>query len=240
MRRCTRTRGISEDPAGSNSDRRLDGIRAWQLALGAWLIGKAWCGVSAADKLRAGGVKGLSWRLASVSLIEDDARAGRMPFRGWLPPAASSVGRVLRGDLVVLFGRGVHVGVVRAFKFVRGVGWVVITEEGNTSPPAGSGSQSSGGWQGRRERPFSSVRGFALVDFPGGPPRRAGARAAMVVRSLVLSVQGVVAGASDEHRVVEAWPSSDMLLDEQLEKSAPSDAAAANARAALHLAGVRR
>jgi hypothetical protein len=40
-----------------------------------------------------------------VALIEDDARARRGPFRGW----TTSTKGVLRGDLVVLFGRGVHV-----------------------------------------------------------------------------------------------------------------------------------
>src|SRR3954467_13875886 len=86
LRRCTRTRGITEQPPGSNRDNRRDGITHWQIECaggGNWLVGLAWCGVRCFDVLKHAGVKGISSRLASVALIEDDARAHRGPFRGW-------------------------------------------------------------------------------------------------------------------------------------------------------------
>lgn len=154
-------RGITEQPWGSNRDNREDGITAAQKRLGNWLVGLAWCGTWAANGLLAAGVKGVSYRQASVALIEDDARAGRAPFREWLP--ASAYKQVLRGDLVVLFGRGVHVGTVRSFKKTGGHVYV-ITDEGNTSSGV-SGSQSNGGGSYRRVRALSDVHGFARVDY---------------------------------------------------------------------------
>lgn len=167
LHRAYKTRGISEQPPGSNSDHRQDGIHAWQrsCANGAtFLDGAPWCGVRCFDLLKHAGVHGISSRLASVELIEEDARGKRHPFRDWAEP--TQINRVLRGDLVVLFGRGVHVGMVREIKRKNGV-WVVITEEGNTTPPAGSGDQANGGCTARRERLLSDVHGFALVDYPG-------------------------------------------------------------------------
>src|SRR4051812_3608732 len=99
-------RNLTEQPANSNRDNREDGITAAQKRHGNWLVGLAWCGPWAANGLLAAGVKGVSYRQASVALIEDDARAGRAPFFDWQPPLAYR--KVLRGDLVVLFGRGVH------------------------------------------------------------------------------------------------------------------------------------
>ena len=72
-------------------------------------------------------MKNLSSRLASVLFIEQDAKTGRGPFTRWLQP--SQFRRVLRGSLVVLFGSGVHVELVRAFKKINGR-WYVITEGG--------------------------------------------------------------------------------------------------------------
>jgi hypothetical protein len=161
LRWLTRHRGCTEQPAGSNSDRRGDGIRAAQLrlALGAsWLTGQPWCGVWAASALLAAGVKGVTSRLASVALIEDDARARRRPFRGW----TTNPRRVLRGDLVVLFGRGVHVEVVRGVYPRLGL---VRTDGGNTTA-GNAGNQANGGGSFARWRPLSVVHGFALVDYP--------------------------------------------------------------------------
>lgn len=185
LRWWTNHRGIKEDPPGSNRDKRVDGITSAQRRLGAWLIGLPWCGVWFANALLAAGVKGVSFRQASVAMIEDDARAGRAPFRDWLPPTLANARRCLRGDGVVLFGRGVHVEGFRALKFVRGVGWCVRTEGGNTTAPAGSGNQADGGMSTPRLRPLSSVHGFARVDFPGGPGRRAVGRAAALAGMLV-------------------------------------------------------
>jgi hypothetical protein len=105
-------------------------------------------------------VHGVSYRLASVSLIEDDARARRAPFgHGW----TTDPSKVLRGDLVVLFRRGCHVEMVRSIDLKRGL---LITDGGNTS--AGSaGSQSNGGGSYRRVRSLRDVHGFARVNFPG-------------------------------------------------------------------------
>lgn len=161
LRWCTRHMRITEQPAGSNSDLRADGIRHWQTICaggGAWLHNCAWCGVFAFNALHAAGVKGLSSRLASVALIEDDAKAGHGPFRGW----STDPSKALRGDLVVLFGRGVHVGVVREVNMKHRY---VVTSEGNTSSGA-TGSQDNGGGSFRRVRPFTAVRGYALIDYP--------------------------------------------------------------------------
>jgi peptidoglycan hydrolase-like protein with peptidoglycan-binding domain len=153
--------GLTEQPAGSNRDARRDGITAAQKLVaggGSWLVGQAWCGVWAAAAALHAGVKiPTPARWASVAAIEDDARAGRNGFRRW----TSSTKGVLRGDLAVLYGRGVHVETVAEVH----AGYVV-TYGGNTSSGT-SGSQSNGGGAFRRVRSLSVVHGFALVDYPG-------------------------------------------------------------------------
>lgn len=158
-------RGITEQPPGSNTDTRADGIRTAQRNLGEWLVGLPWCGVWACNAAMAGGVKiAKPWRWASVANIVDDAIAHTNGLRGWTKDHRV----VLRGDLVVLFGRGVHVGTVREIKPWRP--WrpyrVIVTDEGNTSS-GNAGSQDNGGGAFRRERRMRDVYGFALVDFPG-------------------------------------------------------------------------
>ncbi len=160
LRWLSEHRELTEQPGGSNTDGRADGIRRAQLecAGGAsWLVGQPWCGVWCWAALRHAGVGSLTPRLASVAFIEDDARAGRGPFRGW----TTSRERVLRGDLVVIGGRGVHVETVRE---TRPDG-SVITDGGNTSPGR-AGSQANGGGAFQRTRFPSEVHGFALVDYP--------------------------------------------------------------------------
>lgn len=175
LRRMSTHRGITEEPWGSNTDKRPHkgdgrwGIRKAQEALASWLVGLAWCGTWCAWALSAAKVKGVSYRQASVALIEDDARAQRAPFWDWQPPA--NYRKVLRGDLVVWFGRGVHVEMVRGFKRINGQVYV-ITDGGNTSSGSG-GSQSNGGGSYRRVRPLSQAHGFARVDYPGGAAKRA-------------------------------------------------------------------
>lgn len=144
---------VRENPYGSN---RGGIITVWEQRLGPWLVGEAWCGTFAGNMLLHGGVRGVSARLAGVGLIEDDARAGRGPFKAWVHDTA----RVRPGDLVVLFGRGVHVEIVRFIK-----NGVVYTVGGNTSAGSG-GSQSNGGGVYKRARPLNQVHGFALVNFP--------------------------------------------------------------------------
>lgn len=206
LRWWTNHRGIKEQPPGSNRDNRQDGITAAQKRLGAWLVGLPWCGVWLANALLAAGVNGVSYRQASVALIEDDARAGKAPFREWLAPTLHNARRCLRGDAVVLFGRGVHTGGFRALKFKPGVGWCIRSEEGNTSSGE-AGSQSDGGMSTPRLRPLTSVYGFARVDYPGGP-----SRAAHRVRALAAMAVPTFAPVDDD-----SVESSDYLLWRALE-----------------------
>ena len=170
LRWLTNHRGLTEQPAGSNTDSRKDGIRHAQVtcaAGGNWLVGQPWCGVWHYMALRAGGVKGISSRQASVELIELDARARRDPYgHGWVTPQMRGWHkRVHRGDAVILFGRGVHVETVRSVRWIwRRLG-VIPTDGGNTSS-GNTGSQDNGGGAYRRLRRIADVRGFACVDFP--------------------------------------------------------------------------
>lgn len=149
--------GTKEHPPGSNSG---PSVTRWQKACaggGSWLYRQPWCGVFCWNMLDHAGVKDLTSRMASVALIEDDARTGRYCYSAW----TTNPGAVHKGDLVVLFGRGVHVELVLYVS-----GGLVHTVGGNTSAGT-TGSQSNGGGVYRRARPMSAVRGFALVDFPG-------------------------------------------------------------------------
>jgi hypothetical protein len=151
--------GITEDPPNSNCDTRADGIRNSQdkTAGGTWLRNQPWCGcwafmgLYAAGKVKADG--NYSW-MASVASIEDYAKQGRAPFRAWTTDGT----KAKKGDLVVLFGRGQHVGTVRSIDSSYAHTW-----EGNTSSSSG-GSQSNGGGSYQRSRSRSSeTYGYALV-----------------------------------------------------------------------------
>jgi hypothetical protein len=149
--------GITENPSGSNCDTRSDGIRTSQdgCANGTWLRNQPWCGCWAWSGLYAAGKvnKGDSW-LASVASIQDYAQQARGPFKGWTTDGS----KAKKGDLVVLFGRGQHVGTVREITSSTCRTW-----EGNTSSSSG-GSQSNGGGSYKRDRSRSSeVYGYALV-----------------------------------------------------------------------------
>ena len=153
--------GITEDPPNSNCDSRSDGIRTSQdkcAGGGTWLRYQPWCGVwafrglLAADLVEADG--NFSW-MASVASIEDYARAGKRPFRGWTTDGS----KAKKGDLVVLFGRGQHVGTVRDIDSNY-----AYTFEGNTSSGSG-GSQSNGGGAYKRARSRNGETfGYALID----------------------------------------------------------------------------
>jgi hypothetical protein len=162
-------RYITEQPAGSNTDHRADGIRKAQIDCaggGTWLVGQPWCGVWCFNALQSAGVHSIGYRMASVSNAEDDARAKRGCYRGWMGPKEGwdSWGNGLfRGDLVVLFGRGVHIEGVRD---VDREARLIKTEGGNTSSGAG-GSQSNGGGSYPRWRSIDDVWGFCLIDYPG-------------------------------------------------------------------------
>src|SRR5207253_1434990 len=103
-------RGITEDPPSSNCDTRPNardprwGIRKAQLSGcngASWGLNTAWCGWWALWALNHAGVKGTSYRQASVNLIHQDALAGKGPFRDWQP--RENWRKVLRGDLVTWF-----------------------------------------------------------------------------------------------------------------------------------------
>jgi hypothetical protein len=150
--------GITESPANSNCDSRSDGIRTSQdgCANGTWLRYQPWCGCWAWSGLYAAGLvkKGDSW-MASVASIEDYAKAKKGPFKGWTTDGS----KAKKGDLVVLFGRGQHVGTVRSVDSNYCYTW-----EGNTSSSSG-GSQSNGGGSYKRSRSRSGeTYGYALVE----------------------------------------------------------------------------
>lgn len=146
-------RGITEDPANSNCDGRSDGIRAAQdrcAGGGTWLRYQPWCGVWCFNALRAAGVEGLDSNMASVAWIESQAKAGQRPFGNW----TTDGGNAEPGDLVVLFGTGTHVGMVREVHSDY-----VITEEGNTSVGSNGGSAKK-----QRSR-HGDTYGYARVNY---------------------------------------------------------------------------
>jgi Putative peptidoglycan binding domain len=149
--------GITESPPDSNCDSRSDGIRTSQdgCANGTWLRYQPWCGCWAWSGLYHAGLvkKGDSW-MASVASIEDYAKAKKGPFRGWTTDGSQAK----KGDLVILFGRGQHVGTVRSIDSNYAYTW-----EGNTSSGSG-GSQSNGGGSYKRSRSrHGETYGYALV-----------------------------------------------------------------------------
>jgi hypothetical protein len=151
--------GYTEQPAGSNSDTRADGIRVAQdrTANGAtWLRGQPWCGCWCFYALESANVAGIDSHLASVALIENTAKLGKKCYRGWTTDRS----RVQPGDLVIIGGFGVHVEMVRGFD-----GANTQTFGGNTSPGT-AGSQANGGGAYERVRTPGEVRGYALVDYP--------------------------------------------------------------------------
>lgn len=150
--------GFTENPSNSNKDKRSNGISTSQIRCLGW-DGEPWCGCWCHYSLTAAGVTGMGSWMASVAAIEDRARAGNTPFRGWTTDRS----RIKMGDLVVIGGYGVHVEQVRGAALSDGG---VPTWGGNTSPGT-SGSQSNGGGAFRRVRYPGEVRGFALVRFPG-------------------------------------------------------------------------
>lgn len=142
-------RSCSEQPGGSNCDTRSDGIRAAQdrcAGSGTWLRYQPWCGVWCFNALKAAGVAGLDYNLASVEWIEARAKAKQAPFTGWTTDRS----KVRPGDLVTLFSPGQHVGMVADVE-----GSTIVTEEGNTSDTSA-----------QRRRSMSDVVGFALVAYP--------------------------------------------------------------------------
>lgn len=140
LRWARRWIGRTEQPPGSN--RGSWGLTQWQASLGEWLVGKAWCGVFVGMALIAGGVKGITWRVASVWNILQDGIKGehgfsRLVYRRSTGQGSVSAGRL--GDVIGLFGESTHVEFV-----VRRVPGGYETIGGNTSS-SNAGSQSNGG-----------------------------------------------------------------------------------------------
>jgi hypothetical protein len=142
--------GTTEHPPGSNGGPK---VSKWQSDLGFGRV--PWCGIFVGTALKHAGVQGVTSRIAGVSLIEEDAKAGHGPFTGWGTASSAKP-----GDAVVLFGYGVHVELV-----VKNNGSSLETIGGNTS--FGDGSQSNGGCVAHRTRSYSDVRGVAHVNYGG-------------------------------------------------------------------------
>lgn len=150
--------GFTENPWGSNFDTRPNGIHKCQdvTASGSHILDRtAWCGSWCQYALTAGGFRP-TIRLASVAAIEDMAKNGQYPFRGW----TTARSRVRMCDLVVVGGYGVHVEMARGKMNPDGS---IPTWGGNTSPGI-AGSQSNGGGAFRRIRYPSEIRGIAIID----------------------------------------------------------------------------
>lgn len=139
--------GTLEHPAGSNWHAcwarfvRETGIHVEKWAPHA----RPWCGAFVWWVALIGGLR-LPARWISVQAMEDDARAA-----GWWADGARDV---RRGDLLVLFGHGVHV----CWALSDGGSGMVHTLEGNTSSGT-AGSQNDGGGVFMRYRPTFSVIG---------------------------------------------------------------------------------
>jgi len=143
--------GVHESPAGSNRGPLID---QWQRRFG--FRGAPWCGIFLGNELLAAGVRGVTARIASVSAIEDDARAHRGCFYGYTPGYG---GYAQRGDAVILFGRGVHVELI-----IEVVAGGYRTVGGNTSADT-RGNQSAGGCVAEHIRSAGEVHGVAHIRY---------------------------------------------------------------------------
>lgn len=143
--------GVHESPAGSNRGPLID---QWQRRFG--FLAAPWCGLFLGNELLAAGVHGVTSRIASVSAIEDDARAHRSCFFGYTPGYGA---HALRGDAVILFGRGIHVEII-----VDVVSGGYRTIGGNTSATK-AGNQSAGGCVAEHIRSAGEVHGVAHVRY---------------------------------------------------------------------------
>jgi hypothetical protein len=148
--------GTTESPPGSNNGPK---IAQWE-ALAGYEGPVFWCGCFANAVLVAGGLpSGAAWGIGYVPSIIGHARAGT---DGWSWHGEGQIGDLVcydePGGVV-----GEHVGVV-----LKRVGeGHYLTVEGNTSPPAGSGSQANGGGVWQRDR--VSTDSFRMVGFARPP-----------------------------------------------------------------------
>lgn len=145
--------GIHEEPPSSNRGPWID---VWQRVFG--FLAAPWCGLFVGNALRAAGVKGVTSRIASVGAIQTDAEAHRGCFYGYTPGSARGA---LHGDLVILFGFGVHVELIRSVNADGSVN----TIGGNTSANPNSGNQSDGGCVAEHTRSAAEIHGVAHVRY---------------------------------------------------------------------------
>lgn len=74
----------------SNTGPKID---RWERSFG--MVGAPWCGIFLGTVLRQAGVRGIDSRIASVSSIEQMARARQGPYAGWVSPSAAAAGDAL-------------------------------------------------------------------------------------------------------------------------------------------------
>lgn len=147
--------GTVESPPYSNDG---DKIHKWQrhTARGARYLDRTpYCGTGCENACAHAGVK-TSPLWASVEQLEGLAKQGSGGFYGWTHDRH----RVRMGDLVVLFGYGIHV------EFVISVNSRYVKTVGFNTSPGKAGSQANGGGVFIRRRPHTDVRGYALVRYP--------------------------------------------------------------------------
>lgn len=145
------------EQTGQNDGPKILDWQRWVANGDRWLDRAPYCGIGCANACirHSTVVAPERSRWAAVALIEDDARAGRNGFTSW-----SSDPRTARpGDLAVLYGRGIHVELVR-----RRTDRALETVGFNTSPGT-EGSQANGQGVWRRTRPFDQVHGIAHVNY---------------------------------------------------------------------------
>lgn len=117
-------------------------ISTWQRRLRFGNV--AWCGIFAGNMLIEAGVRGVTQRIASVALIEADAKAGRGPFRSWSWGTAGAQ----PGDLASIGAAGQHVEIVES----RNADGSLNTVGGNVGDAVR-----------RQRRPAHQVRGIAHI-----------------------------------------------------------------------------
>jgi hypothetical protein len=145
--------GTREQPPGSNGGGLITVMETY------WGFGRvAWCGIAAGYHAERFGGIDLRSDVASVSAIEQHARARHSPYGQWV----SDPREAFTASFVVIGGPGVHVGMqVEALSDGS-----AKTVEGNTSFGS-SGSQSNGGCIAARVRSPQEIYGVATMHYPG-------------------------------------------------------------------------
>lgn len=147
--------GTAERPAGSN--RGPGFIDSIQIALMGW-AGWPWCGAFAAWCVKqAGGTPHARWRY--TPWIVEDAKTKRNGLAGWRERSQNAPA----GSLVLFdFPGGEYVDHVGILVSIDRKAGTVRSIDGNTS----GSNPADGGRVDEVVRQLSTVRGFALVDYP--------------------------------------------------------------------------